>query len=96
MNPQETKHSAAIGPGCAGPSVNLPQESLIVRPHRAQAQYPLCGGEAFAVNPTDVPNVGGDPRKHTQCASQRLCSCGPLLQSHRAAAEQGAGAGIRT
>eukprot|EP01025_Chloroclados_australasicus_P035420 TRINITY_DN3606_c0_g1_i1.p1 TRINITY_DN3606_c0_g1~~TRINITY_DN3606_c0_g1_i1.p1 ORF type:complete len:288 (-),score=16.81 TRINITY_DN3606_c0_g1_i1:276-1139(-) len=66
MNPKETKHSPAIGPGCAGPSINVPQAESIVRPHRPQAQLPLSGAEPFATNPSDLAMAGAEPRKHTQ------------------------------
>ena len=71
MIPSQTKHSPAIGPGVAWNSVNHPHDEKVVEVLKPRAQLPLCGAEAFAVNPKDLAHEGAEPRKHTQYA---LCS----------------------
>jgi hypothetical protein len=84
MDVRPLKHSPALGPGCAGPTVNLPYEDRApARPQQAQAQLPLCGGPAFAVDPKDAA-----PRKHTQYDSYHLihsihCHGAPPVSSNR-------------
>ena len=65
MLPRGTSHSAALGPGCAGPSVANPTPlAFEQRQGQNAAQAPSCGAEAFAVDPAAL--AGGNPRKHTQ------------------------------
>lgn len=62
MQPRPQSHSAALGPGCTGPSVANPTP-LAFDQQRQVAQAPSCGAEAFAVDPAALAN--GQPRKHT-------------------------------
>lgn len=67
MEPRPLKHSSALGPGVAGPTVNLPYTGgASARPQQAVAQLPLCGAAPFALDHHDVA-----PNKHTQCAPSR-------------------------
>ena len=66
MLPRPQSHSAALGPGCTGPSLANPTPlGLEPRPVRHASQAPACGAEAFVVDPVALAN--GQPRKHTQC-----------------------------
>ena len=66
MLPRPTTHSAALGPGCAGPSLANPTPvGLEPQQHvRHASQAPSCGAEAFVVDPAALAH--GQPRKHTQ------------------------------
>ena len=66
MLPRQTSHSAALGPGCAGPALANPIPASAERQHaRNGALAPSCGAEAFVVDPAALA-AGGQPRKHTQ------------------------------
>jgi hypothetical protein len=65
MLPRQTSHSAALGPGCAGPALANPIPFSAEQQHvRNGALAPSCGAEAFVVDPAAL--AGGQPRKHTQ------------------------------
>ena len=68
MLPRPTSHSAALGPGVAGPALAVPTP-LAADPQARPAgppppHVPLCGSEAFAVDPAALAG-GGEPRRHT-------------------------------
>ncbi|GAB4813139.1 hypothetical protein N2152v2_000185 [Parachlorella kessleri] len=65
MLPRRTSHSAALGPGCAGPALANPIPVSAEQQHvRYGPQAPSCGAEAFVVDPAAL--ASGQPRKHTQ------------------------------
>eukprot|EP00887_Chlorella_sp_A99_P006992 scaffold2.g6992.t1 len=64
MLPRPSSHSAAIGPGCAGPAVALPTPAGqdFARGPAHAAQVPSSGSAAFVVDPAAL----ADHRQHTQ------------------------------
>ena len=67
MLARPTSHSAALGPGCAGPALAVPTPLSLEQQQAARhaPQVPISGAEAFVVDPVALA-AGGQPRKHTQ------------------------------
>lgn len=59
-----TSHSAAIGPGCAGPPLAVPTSAVLDHVPTHVALEPVHGGQAFAVDPQLCSNA--DPTQRTQ------------------------------
>ena len=65
MIPIESSHNRAIGPGCIGSTMNIPQRDPVFAPKEKKAQVPTSGAKAFVTDPSDL---AGDPRTRTQYA----------------------------
>ncbi|KAL3134988.1 hypothetical protein ABBQ32_007942 [Trebouxia sp. C0010 RCD-2024] len=66
MYARPTSHSGALGPGCAGPSLAVPNPASIHEQHGYTPQVPTCGAAPFVVDPSALASSNGEPTKHTQ------------------------------
>ncbi|DBB18528.1 hypothetical protein WJX82_008712 [Trebouxia sp. C0006] len=66
MYARSTSHSTALGPGCVGPSLAIPNPANLQEQHGYTPQVPTCGAAPFMVDPAALAPSDGEPRKHTQ------------------------------
>ncbi len=69
MIPRPQSHSKALGPGVTGPELLQPVSAIVERPPAHEAVNPLCGAQAFVVDPQALPQsvqAGHEPRQHTK------------------------------
>ena len=66
MYARPTSHSGALGPGCAGPSLAIPNPVSLQEQHGYMPQVPTCGAAPFVVDPSALDSSMGEPTKHTQ------------------------------
>lgn len=67
MIPVESSHNRAIGPGCIGSSVNIPQRDPVYAPKQKKAQMPTPGAKSSGVCNGPIGSSGGSPHKNTVC-----------------------------